>query len=123
MSILSTQFSGTIPSKNMVHLTTLYLAMNQKLNGTIPPSLGNLVKLSELDLSSNQLSGTVPSTIANLTQLNYMLLQNNTQLGGTIPSSLCSVTNLLVFSIDCDNIACSCCTSSNLDNYTNCTVA
>jgi hypothetical protein len=47
-------------------------------------------------------------------------------LGGTIPSSLCSVTPVQFgILIDCDNIACSCCTSTNNENgtETNCTVA
>jgi hypothetical protein len=32
--------------------------------GTIPPELGNLISLLELDLSGNSLSGTIPVELA-----------------------------------------------------------
>jgi Leucine rich repeat len=120
------QLSGTIPLTlgNLVQLEELYMYQNQKLSGTIPSTFGNLVNLSSLNLGSNQLTGTIPSTMASLTRLQYLHLRNNTQLGGTVPSSLCSAS-FISFEVDCDKIACSCCTTYHPENdtLTNCSVS
>ncbi len=42
---------------------------NNELSSSIPPELGNLVKLVYLDLSGNQLSGYVPDSFTNLVDL------------------------------------------------------
>jgi len=47
----------------------LILDFNQ-LTGGIPTSVGKLVNLRELNLSSNQLKGTIPSSLSNLHHLN-----------------------------------------------------
>ncbi len=47
------------------------------LTGTIPPELGNLVRLQELNLSRNLLSGAVPPELGSLTQLRRLELFDN----------------------------------------------
>ena len=44
------------------------------LSGPIPPELGALVHLKELDLRLNQLSGPIPSELGDLVHLEFMSL-------------------------------------------------
>jgi Secretion system C-terminal sorting domain/Leucine rich repeat len=83
---------GVSLTTNGSNVFTLYLNSN-KLNGTLPISLGNLSKLYELDLSVNQLKDTIPSTFGNFSQLQSLYLNNN-QLTGSIPISLGLLPNL-----------------------------
>jgi len=70
----------------------LYLSNNQ-LSGNIPPELGNIISLIQLDLSDNQLSGSIPPALGNLTNLLGLSLNNN-QLSGSIPPELGNLKNL-----------------------------
>ena len=84
-------------------VTSLDLSGN-RLSGTIPPALGRLTQLQELNLGgrwdsmsqksiSNQLSGAIPPELASLTQLQQLNLWDN-QLSGAIPPELASLTQL-----------------------------
>ncbi|XP_047326243.1 putative receptor-like protein kinase At3g47110 [Impatiens glandulifera] len=83
------QFRGVLPdfvgnlSSNMRFFT---LGENQ-LQGRIPPTIGNLVNLSILDLESNHFTGPIPSTIGKLQKLQRFFLSGN-QLSGAIPESI-----------------------------------
>ena len=59
----------------------------------LPSSIGELVKLEQLDLSHNQLTGPLPSSLGNLTRLESLLLGQN-KLAGHLPSSLGNLTRL-----------------------------
>jgi len=63
------------------------------LIGEIPPEIGNLTNLRELNLTSNQLTGEIPPEIGNLTNLEYLSLWDN-QLSGEIPSEIGNLINL-----------------------------
>lgn len=67
----------------MTNLEVLDLHQNQ-LNGSIPPSLGNLSRIRYLDLSHNSFSGSIPSSIGNLQNLAHLNLSFN-NLSGVIP--------------------------------------
>ncbi|TQE09993.1 hypothetical protein C1H46_004415 [Malus baccata] len=109
----SNSFSGPIPSnidQLMPTLKGLYLSDNQ-LEGTIPPSICNLRRLSILslrnnllfgefpqewsvwpridivDVGYNNLSGNMPSSMGVPSSL-HVLKMNDNNLGGTIPSSI-----------------------------------
>src|SRR5690349_18274190 len=69
ISVLNTGASGSSVYK-------ITLGFNN-LNGTIPPSLGNLKNLNTLYLPSNQLKGAIPSSIANLSNLSELTLNDN----------------------------------------------
>ena len=79
-------------------LQALILQWNSRLNcdgltGQIPPSLGILTNLWELDLSENRLSGTIPDALGNLASLEVLDLSDN-RFSGEIPSSLGKLENL-----------------------------
>ncbi|GFP86562.1 receptor-like protein 12 [Phtheirospermum japonicum] len=73
-------------------LTNLDVIHN-KLSGPIPSSLGNLRALTVLGLGDNSLSGPIPSTLGNLRALRELDLSSN-KLGGEIPISLGQLSNL-----------------------------
>jgi len=89
---------------------------NNKLTGSLPTEVGELVGLTALELGTNQLSGMVPNQIGQLKSLKTLLLDNN-NLTGIVPVSVCSLTGLQDFWTDCDGplagreITCSCCTA------------
>ena len=60
---------------------------NMALDGTVPPTLGEISNLRRLDLSGNGLSGTIPVKLGDLSLLKYLDLRNNS-LEGDIPSAL-----------------------------------
>jgi hypothetical protein len=96
-----------------VNRVSLY---NNKLTGSLPTEVGELVGLTALELGTNQLSGMVPNQIGQLKSLKTLLLDNN-NLTGTVPAGVCSLTGLQDFWTDCDGpaagreITCSCCTA------------
>lgn len=65
------------------------------LVGTIPPEIGHLTNLSELDFSHNELTGPTPPELANLPNLSRLNLAWN-DLTGPIPPELGTVAGLSV---------------------------
>jgi len=63
------------------------------LSGNIPPEIGSLVNLNNLELRGNQLIGSIPPEIGNLSDLSALALAGN-QLSGTIPPELGSMPTL-----------------------------
>ena len=59
------QLSGSIPPElgNLANLQELQLWATTQLSGSIPPELGNLANLQNLNLNGNQLSGSIPSAV------------------------------------------------------------
>jgi len=88
ISLNQNKLNGSIPSSlgNLVNLIYLFLSGNQ-LSGCIPSSLGNLVHLASLDLDANRLTGSIPSSLGNLVNLGSLHLAFN-RLTGSIPPSL-----------------------------------
>ena len=86
--------NGSIPPElgNLINLKDLNLYYN-KLSGSIPPELGNLSNLLDIDLYSNQLSGSIPPELGNLSNLLYLELDSN-QLSGSIPPELGNLSTL-----------------------------
>lgn len=98
--ILSTSsLRGEIPPwlGNMTSLTDLELSGNY-LVGTIPATLGRLPNLRLLELYYNNLKGEIPEELGNLTTLTDIDLSEN-HLTGQIPESLCALPNIQVLQI------------------------
>ena len=68
-----------------VHFETLW--------GSIPPELGQLTNLTNLDLGGNDLTGVIPLELTQLTNLTNLNLGYN-ELTGPIPLELTQLTNL-----------------------------
>src|SRR5690349_9015740 len=94
IDIRGNRLNGSIPTSigNLENLKTLSLFGN-KLSGVIPASIGNLKSLQTVWLSSNRLSGAIPSSIGNLVNLTDLDLSAN-QLSDSIPSSIGNLVNL-----------------------------
>jgi Leucine-rich repeat (LRR) protein len=88
---LSGELTGDIQS--LSELQTLDLSYNPNLSGNIPPSIGNLRRLSNLILVGCSFSGPIPESIGSLQQLVYLSLNSN-RLTGSIPPTIGNLTNL-----------------------------
>ena len=68
------------------------------LTGSVPPQLGDLDRLGELNLSFNRLTGGIPGELGGLTGLTTLWLFEN-QLRGGIPHELGGLSNLVWLSL------------------------
>ncbi|KAM1086215.1 hypothetical protein FF1_011935 [Malus domestica] len=79
-----TWYHITCNSENSVIRVRFY---NNRLTGSIPPSLGNLTSLQILELNSNLLTGTVPVEVSNLIQSGTYLNVSDNMLQATADRS------------------------------------
>ena len=61
------------------------LLSGKNFSGALPDSIGNLQRLSNIDLSKCHFNGSIPNSMANLTQLIYLDMSYN-EFNGQIPS-------------------------------------
>ena len=93
------RLNGAIPPElgNLAMLEDLDFTYNQ-LTGEIPPELGNLANLKRLNIYSNDLTGEIPPWLGNLAKLEELDLTHN-QLTGAIPLELGNIANLTQLSL------------------------
>ncbi|XP_030442732.2 probable LRR receptor-like serine/threonine-protein kinase At3g47570 [Syzygium oleosum] len=99
------RISGTLPSRigNLINLEVLVLVDNN-ISGNIPSEIGNMNKLKVLSLGQNKFSGQIPESIGNLRMLTQLTLYVN-NLRGSIPSSLGNCQNLLLLDLSTNNLS------------------
>lgn len=97
------KISGSIPRDigNLVNLQGIILYMNS-FTGTLPSSLSQLRNIGRLTVAQNKISGSIPMAIGNLTKLNYLWLGRNA-FSGMIPSTVGNLTNLLALDLSRNN--------------------
>ena len=66
---------------------------NNCLSGLLPPGLGNLTEIPQVNLSNNRFAGPIPDEMANMIGLYVMHLQNN-RLSCEIPPGLGDLPNM-----------------------------
>ncbi|GLT37363.1 hypothetical protein SLA2020_116840 [Shorea laevis] len=88
---LEGQVFSDIPS--LTELQTLDLSYNKGLTGSLPASIGNLKKLTNLILVGCGFTGSIPDTIGNLQHLTILSLNSN-NFRGRIPPSIGNLSNL-----------------------------
>ena len=103
IAMLDNGLAGPIPPEigKLTALLELQLGSND-LTGSLPPEIGNLTNLGGIGLGGNSLSGPIPPEIGNLTNLERLDLVNNS-LSGPIPpeiGALRSLVELLLFRND-----------------------
>ncbi|XAR50451.1 Non-specific serine/threonine protein kinase [Bertholletia excelsa] len=101
---LGNRIPSSIGKLNSFYLEYLQLQEN-KLFGSIPPSLANLTGLVWLNLSSNHLSGNIPEQISRLSQLEQLVLSHNS-LFGPIPPLLGKLPHLGLLDLSHNSLSC-----------------
>ncbi|XP_015879654.3 MDIS1-interacting receptor like kinase 2-like [Ziziphus jujuba] len=88
------KLNGSLPSSvgQLTKLTALSLYSN-RISGSIPPEIGKLTNLTYLDLDDNNLIGQLPPILGQLTNLSYLYLNSN-HLNGSIPLSIGQLVKL-----------------------------
>ena len=96
-------WQGLTISGSPLRVTALNIGANPPLTGTIPPQLGALTTLEELDISASRLTGPIPPQLGNLANLRTLDLRHN-QLTGSIPPELGALTNLVALKLQANLI-------------------
>ncbi|XP_031374127.1 receptor-like protein Cf-9 [Punica granatum] len=71
---LNSNLTGTLPQTNWSGPLVSLGVRGTKFHGPIPMSVGNLTSMYSLDLSNNQFTGSVPPTLGNLYRLSFLIL-------------------------------------------------
>ncbi|KAL5203347.1 hypothetical protein ABZP36_014299 [Zizania latifolia] len=94
LNLSSNRLNGSLPVSigNFSYLQTLLLSGNQ-FAGEIPREVGRLRRLLKIDLSGNNLTGEVPGEVGQCASLTYLDLSAN-QLSGAMPARLVQIRML-----------------------------
>ncbi|GKU94276.1 hypothetical protein SLEP1_g7795 [Rubroshorea leprosula] len=99
------KIQGKIPPAvgNMSNLIGLWLGRND-LIGPIPTTIGGLKQLQGLFFNSNRLQGTIPYGLCHLKTLSDLMLSDN-QLNGSLPECLANVSSLRALYLDSNKLS------------------
>ncbi|URE11815.1 Leucine-rich repeat receptor-like protein kinase, partial [Musa troglodytarum] len=104
LSGLSISGSLSEEIQNLTELVHLDLSFNPGLDGPIPRTIGNLVKLKRLFLVGCSFSGSIPPELGKLSRLAFLSLNSN-KLSGSIPGELGNLSSLVWFDITDNEIS------------------
>ena len=98
------RLTGSLPPElgNLLSLKWLNLGYNG-LAGPIPPELGNLTELELLGLCCNDVTGPIPPELGDLAKLRGLFLESNA-LSGQIPPELGNLKGLEELRLDRNNL-------------------
>ncbi|CAM6038881.1 unnamed protein product [Sphagnum compactum] len=109
LDLSDNQLSGNISADFLANLTSLVsldLSRNP-LGGVIPATVGQLIHLQSLQLTSCNLIGSIPQELSaclgNLTKLTQLDLSDN-DLSGSIPASLTTISRLSFLNFSYNNL-------------------
>ncbi|CAL8087978.1 unnamed protein product [Prunus armeniaca] len=104
LKLTAQKLAGSLPKSigNLSRLTGIDL-MNNSFAGEIPQEIGHLGSLRSLNLSRNSFGGKIPSNISHCTQLRALRLAHN-ELIGSIPNQVSSLVNLYHVSVAVNNL-------------------
>ncbi|KAK4567081.1 hypothetical protein RGQ29_003071 [Quercus rubra] len=88
------ELGGSLPEFHPNGSLQSLVLTNTTFSGTLPDSIGNLKRLSKIDLSGCKFSGSIPNFMVNLTQLVHLDLLLNS-FTGSIPNSMANLTQLV----------------------------
>ena len=105
LSLQDKGLAGTVATQlgNLVNLTELNLSGNA-LTGEIPSELTRLTSLTLLSLDDNDLVGQIPESLGNLVDLTKLDLSQN-RLSGEIPEGMRRLTNLTYLSLHSNELS------------------
>ncbi|PNX93695.1 LRR receptor-like kinase resistance protein, partial [Trifolium pratense] len=105
LGLADTKISGSIPNSlgKLMKLEKILLWQNSFV-GRIPDEIGNCSSLKILDLSLNYFSGGIPESLGKLSNLEELMLSNN-NVSGSIPASVSNLTNLIQLQLDTNEIS------------------
>ncbi|XP_024362406.1 leucine-rich repeat receptor protein kinase HPCA1 isoform X1 [Physcomitrium patens] len=98
--LVSRDLNGIIPPEigGLSALQNLDISFNDNLRGALPDELGSLTNLFYLSLQKCSFKGEIPSSLGKLVNLTFLALNNN-MLEGSIPPSLGALTHLKWFDV------------------------
>ncbi|XP_043709133.1 probable leucine-rich repeat receptor-like protein kinase At1g35710 [Telopea speciosissima] len=106
IDLRNNQLNGELTSSTWFQCKNLQalLMSGNKITGKIPPDVGKLTQLHELDLSSNYLVGEIPKEFGELTYLLYLNLRGN-QLSGSLPSEIGKLYSLTTLDLSGNSLS------------------
>ncbi|GLT46287.1 hypothetical protein SLA2020_200510 [Shorea laevis] len=96
-------WTGVLCSKKHQGRVTVLNLASQNLVGSVPPHIGNLSFLWQINLSRNSFTGEIPQQIGRLFRLRYLDLNYN-NFHGSIPQMLGNLSSLLRLSLARNNL-------------------
>ncbi|WCJ28084.1 Leucine-rich repeat protein kinase family protein [Euphorbia peplus] len=104
LNLESLKLSGSIPPSigNLTYLTEINFS-NNTFSGELPQQLGRLLRLQHLNMTYNSFSGKFPTNLTHCKELTVIECTNN-NLIGEIPEQLQSLSKLVVLGLGENNL-------------------